>query len=190
KSHDWRVKPHRLPDGITLDSLHGASLPVLKRGDKARVFLQLRAEKRGSYDLQGWRFETDFPFGLLVATRVFKDDSQLLVHPRWTPLQSLQLPSGRRYQPGGVAMASDRGESLEYIGNRDFREGDDVRHIDWRATARLQTPIVREYREEYFLRAAVVLDTFADENDQYFERAVSLCASVSDTMAREDYLVD
>jgi uncharacterized protein (DUF58 family) len=105
----------------------------------------------------------------------------------------LELPAGRRYQPGGVAMATARGESLEYIGNRDFREGDDVRHVDWRATARLQTPIVREYREEYFLRAAVVLDTFADSADpdhENFERAVSLCASVSDYMAREDYLVD
>ena len=127
-----------------------------------------------------------------MACRIFSECSSLLVHPSFTPLQRLQLPSGRRYQPGGVASAASRGESLEYIGNRDFREGDDLRHIDWRATARLQTPIVREYREEYFLRAAVVLDTFAEENalPEYFERAISLCAAVSDFMAREDYLVD
>ena len=56
-------------------------------------------------------------------------------------------------------MSSDLGESFEYIGNREYREGDNVRDIDWTATARLNTPIVREYRDEYFLRVGVVLDT-------------------------------
>ena len=191
-SHDWRVKPHRLPLGLTLDSIHGAVVPSLRKGESAGVLLRLHAQKRGAYNLVGWRVETDFPFGLLLASRLFNENSSLLVHPNFTPLQRLKLPSGRRYQPGGVASAAARGESLEYIGNRDFREGDDLRHIDWRATARLQTPIVREYREEYFLRAAVVLDTFADEStpEECFERAVSLCAAVGDFMAREDYLVD
>jgi uncharacterized protein (DUF58 family) len=189
-ARDWRVVPHRLPNGLELASAHGTALPILKRGQSARATLILKTHKRGAYELRGWRVETDFPFGLLIASRVWKSDSQLLVHPRWTPLQHLELPTGRRYQPGGVAMAAARGESLEYIGNRDFREGDDVRHIDWRATARLQAPIVREYREEYFLRAAVVLDTFAESDNEFFERAVSLCAAVSDFMAREDYLVD
>ena len=191
-TRDWRVKPNVLPKGLELGFMHGAQIPPLKRGQSARVLLPIQANQRGAYDLQGWRVETDFPFGLLVAARTFPGHSSLLVHPTFTPLQRLDLPSGRRYQPGGVASASQRGESLEYIGNRDFREGDDVRHIDWRATARLQTPIVREYREEYFLRAAVVLDTFAEENasSEYFERAISLCASVCDFMAREDYLVD
>ncbi len=189
-ARDWRVVPHRLPQGLELDSAHGAALPTFKRGQSARATLILKANKRGAYEMHGWRVETDFPFGLLIASRVWKSDSQLLVHPIWTPLQRLELPTGRRYQPGGVAMAAARGESLEYIGNRDFREGDDVRHVDWRATARLQMPIVREYREEYFLRAAVVLDTFSEQENDLFERAVSLCAAVSDFMAREDYLVD
>ena len=66
-------------------------------------------------------------------------------------------------------------------------------------TARLQIPIVREYREEYFLRVGVVLDTQVtdsssghDRKEQAdnFERAVSVSASIADYMARQDYLVD
>ncbi len=193
-AHDWRVRPTTLPPGLTTATPPGTRVPSLRRKQSATVELKIQAEKRGSYALDRWRVETDYPFGLMISVRDYSIESRLLVHPLWTPLQRLELPRGLRYQPGGVAMAAARGESMEYIGNRDFREGDDVRHIDWRATARLQTPIVREYREEYFLRAAVVLDTFVDENDaeseDYFERAVSLCASVSDYMAREDYLVD
>ena len=188
-ARDWWIFPHYLPSELELLPLRGAPIPFLPRGEKAKVILHLRAPRRGHYVLRGWRVETDFPFGLLVASRVFKEQSALLVHPRFTPLEHLVLPMGRRYHPGGVALVAAHGESMEYIGNRDWREGDEPRHIDWRATARLQTPIVREYREEYFLRAAVVLDTFAADEDD-FERAVSLCAAVAEYMAREDYLVD
>ena len=53
------------------------------------------------------------------------------------------VPSGRRYQPGGIAMASKLGDSFEFIGNREYRDGDNLRDMDWRATARLSRPIVR-----------------------------------------------
>jgi uncharacterized protein (DUF58 family) len=106
-----------------------------------------------------------------------------------------------------VALASDLGESFEYLGNREYREGDNIRDIDWRATARLGmsrgamggVPIVREWVEEYMLRVAVVLDTHVPktgrraerrEREEAFERAVSVAASVADYMARQDYLVD
>jgi uncharacterized protein (DUF58 family) len=145
--------------------------------------------------LRGYRVETDFPFGLLLATRIFEEPKWLLVYPGFTPLVQLQLPTGRRHHPGGVALAATRGDSFEFFGNREFREGDSVRNIDWRATARLNKPIVREYREEYFLRVAVVLDTHAPDGSKSvakedFERAVSVCAAVGDYMAAQDYLVD
>jgi uncharacterized protein (DUF58 family) len=192
KAHDWWIFPHQFPPQLELVPPNGAPLPALRRGETAKVVLHVRAPQRGHYSLAGWRVETDFPLGLVVAARRFNLESTLLVHPRFTPLQRLALPTGRRYHPGGVALVASRGESLEYIGNRDWREGDEPRHIDWRASARLQTPIVREYREEYFLRAAVVLDTFVENEkaNEPFERAVSLCAAVAEYMAREDYLVD
>jgi uncharacterized protein (DUF58 family) len=92
-------------------------------------------------------------------------------------------------------MASNIGNAFEYVGNREYRDGDNVRTIDWRATARLQKPIVREYREEYFLRVGVVLDTFVHRKSpaparENFERAISVCAAVCDFMARSDYIVD
>ena len=191
-AHDWWIAPHRLTVPLEVLPLHGAPVPVLRRDEQAKLHFQINAPRRGHYVLNGWRVETDFPFGLTVAARTFKEKSTLLVHPRFTPLQYLSLPRGRRYHPGGVALVAARGESMEYIGNRDWREGDEPRHIDWRATARLQMPVVREYREEYFLRAAVVLDTFSGDEKvaETFERAVSLCAAVAEYMAREDYLVD
>ena len=54
---------------------------------------------------------------------------------------------------------------------------------------------MREYREEYLLRVAVILDNWVPDDAQPerwegFERAVSLCAAVTDYVSRADYLVD
>jgi uncharacterized protein (DUF58 family) len=189
------ILPHRLPPEIDCVSDEGLRLEGLVPGETVTVTLKLRCEKRGVHVLRGVRAECDYPFGLLRSRQTLEAPRQLLVYPRFHRLAQLELPSGRRYQPGGVAMASHVGESFEYIGNREYREGDNVRDIDWSATARLHRPIVREYREEYFLRAAVILDTHVprragSEYGDAFESAVSLCAAVSDCMARQEYLVD
>lgn len=192
---DLYVIPHKLPRGVACEQEDGAPLPDLRRGGRARVTVDLVCWKRGVYKLKGYRVESDFPAMLLCASRTFAEPRALVVYPKFTCLARLSLPTGRRYHPGGVALASQLGESLEYIGNREFRDGDNIRDIDWRATARLGDLIVREYREEYFLRVAVILDTFVPRNaapaaHDSFEHAVSVSASVSDFMARQEYLVD
>jgi len=197
---DLYVLPHRLPDEIDPEPFDGALIPEPDDEGRSRVRLGLRCQKRGVYKLQGLRVETDFPFGLCRSARTHAQERTLLVYPQFQPLVRMDLAMGRRYQPGGVAMLSVVGDSVEYVGNREYRLGDNVRDIDWRATARLDHLIVREYREEYLLRVAVVLDTFVpdagkpekcDPQDlENFERAVSICAAVGDYLARQDYVVD
>jgi len=51
-----------------------------------------------------------------------------------------------------------RGHGLDLADLREYQFGDDVRHIDWNVTARLQVPYVREYHEERELTAWFLLD--------------------------------
>jgi uncharacterized protein (DUF58 family) len=196
---DLVVLPHRLPISIDAVPDDGIVLPDMKMGDRTYTRVGLRCSARGEFTLKGWRVESGFPFGILRAWRTFLIQRKLIVYPKFFPLAALALPTGRRYQPGGVALVSHLGESFEYLGNREYREGDNVRDIDWRATARSDKPIVREWVEEYMLRAAVILDTHVPPKQKArvmqrrrdsFERAVSVTAAVSDFMARQDYLVD
>lgn len=208
----WRrmelfVQPHRLPPGVAALDEHGAAVPAARSNGPRRVTVGLRCVRRGTHQLQGFRVETDFPFGLLRAWRSFPHQRTLLIYPHFHPLKRLEIPAGRRYQPGGVALASVTGDSAEFVGDRDFRDGDNVRDMDWVASARLSRLIVREYRQEYFLRVAVILDTHvpadplsisplsrgrrpADERSECFERAVSLSAAVGEYLARQEYIVD
>ncbi len=189
------IVPYGLPWALEPWPREGVAAPALSRGESATVRLTLRCPRRGVQEWRGFRLETDYPFGLLRAYRNVAEDHRVLVYPSFTPLLRLSIPAGTRYHPGGVAMASNIGNAFEYVGNREYRDGDNVRTIDWRATARLQKPIVREYREEYFLRVGVVLDTYVPrkapaEARANFERAISVCAAVCDYMARSDYIVD
>jgi uncharacterized protein (DUF58 family) len=197
---DLNLLPHRLPFKVDAVQPSGTPLGTLAPGETKRVRVGLRCPKRGTYVLRGWRVETDFPFGLMNAFRVFSIETEILVYPDYQPFTRMDLPTGRRFQPGGVAIAAKLGDSMEYLGNRDYREGDNIRDIDWRATARMGgVPIVREYREEYFQRIGLVLDTYIPatlkgkvkaERLEAFERAVSLSAAVGDYMAGQEYIVD
>src|SRR5712691_10096776 len=54
-----------------------------------------------------------------------------------------------------------RGFGLDFADLREYQYGDDVRHIDWNVTARLQTPYVREYHEDREITAWFLLDLSA-----------------------------
>lgn len=180
------------------------SVGTLAPGESRAVRLELTCGKRGVYTLPGWRLSSDFPFGLVNAYRIVRERSKLIVHPAFLPLRTLDLPTGRRWQPGGILTAASAGDSFEYAGNRAWREGDSLRDIDWRATARHFGGlggglVVREWREEYFLRVGVILDTHVPKAGskaaraarlETLERAVSVCAALSDALAERDYLVD
>src|SRR5687768_6673354 len=89
-----------------------------------------------------------------------------------------------------MAFASSVGDSEEFIGLRDYRPGDPLRHIHWKSWARTGKPIVREHQEEFFVRHALVLDTFTPIADERFEDAVSIAASFACAVEVHESLLD
>src|SRR5438132_3168869 len=102
-----------------------------------------------------------------------------------------RLAGTRKYQPGGVALASTVGDSEEFVSLRDYRSGDPMRRIHWKSYARVGRPVVKEYLDEFFVRHALVLDTFTTHlGDPVFEDAVSVAASVAISMPTQESLLD
>jgi uncharacterized protein (DUF58 family) len=103
----------------------------------------------------------------------------------------LRTPQILRYQPGGVALASQTGESMELKGLRPYRPGDPVRDLHARRWARLGEPVVREYQQEYFTRIGVVVDTDVSVADEArLEAGLSLGAGVVAHLSRGESLID
>ncbi len=170
---------------------------ALAPGEEAAFPLAIHAEMRGSRKLPPLRAYSAFPFRLLRSGASRLPMGNLLVLPAFTPADSVTAPVSPRHQPGGVSLTSNVGESPEYIGNREFRPGDSIRRLDMRAWARRGEPVVREYQEEYFLRLALVLDTYVPRSwrprasgPSDLEAAVSLSAALVDALSRDEYLLD
>ncbi|NOY80508.1 MAG: DUF58 domain-containing protein [Kiritimatiellaeota bacterium] len=176
-------------------------LETLQPGETVTTQAWLTAARRGEYTLPAVRADSAFPFHLWRWGRTCGEPQRLLVYPGFTPLRRLDLPVGLRYQPGGISLSSKVGESMEFLGCREFRDGDNPRRIHWRSWARLGCPVVKEFREEYLCRAALVLDTAASNPlwldvpglsppDPGVEAAVSLTAAAADFLARRDFVID
>ena len=90
-----------------------------------------------------------------------------------------------------MALASSVGESEEFISLRDYRQGDPPRRVHWRSWAKTGRLIVKEHQDEFFVRHALVLDTFArpDQNDA-FEESVSVAASFACAISTQESLLD
>jgi uncharacterized protein (DUF58 family) len=162
---------------------------------RVRLNLSFHPRRRGRFLLPALGVAHTDAFGLMRSKAAWLPERVVLAYPRYFTLDELPLPLGRRYQPGGIPLASQVGDSLEFIGTREYREGDPLRKIHWRSWGRLGKPVVKEYQEEYFSRIALVLDTFLPRRPrprerERFEAAISLLASVAQHFSRSDEVVD
>jgi uncharacterized protein (DUF58 family) len=137
---------------------------------------------RGHVLINGFELSTRFPFGFFrFRRRLRARDVDIVVYPKPEPigdeLHLLPTYAGR--------MASvRRGVGQDLFSLRDYQPQDDLRHIDWKATARSRNLTVREFTAEDERRITVVLDTRdlseADSEDflQRFEAGVIQAASL------------
>jgi len=146
---------------------------------------------RGDLRLSGLALVRTDPFGLWRSFISIPIRQNVLVLPKRHPLPPIQLPGTRKYQPGGVALASSVGESEEFLSLRDYRPGDPLRRVHWRSWAKTGKPIVKEYQDEFFVRHALVLDTFQETGaSEILEEAVSVAASFAYAIQTQDSLLD
>jgi len=136
---------------------------------------------RGHAVIDGFELSTRFPFGFFRRRRRLRARNvDILVYPKpeiiSDELHLLPMFAGR--------MASlRRGAGHDLFSMRDYQPQDDLRHIDWKATARSRRLTVREFTSEDERRITIVLDTGvpidADESlNERFEKGVVQAASL------------
>lgn len=194
-ARDVNLRIMGLPLGSLKDPHPGPYLGDVEPGSSASGHWQVLLKQRGRYEIESIHQATLFPFGLWRDWTPHRIGRSLLVYPKFQALLSLEMPVGRKYQPGGMALTSNVGDSTEFLSTREFRVGDSLRMIHWRSFARRGEPVVKEFQEEFFCRIALVLDTFltsatvkARRTD--FEASLSLAAAVADQISRDEYVID
>jgi uncharacterized protein (DUF58 family) len=108
--------------------------------------------------------------GPTQEVKVFPDFSRLLGHTL--------TATDRRVRSSGIIRKRLRGEGTDFRQLREYRQGDSQRAIDWKATARQQKPISREYQEERDQQVIFLLDCgrrmlAKDDGASHFDHALN-----------------
>ncbi len=90
----------------------------------------------------------------------------------------------------GIHPSRAKGFSSEFEGHREYAQGDDVRHIDWKAYGKFDRYFVKEYRETTNVRAHIVLDAsgsmgYASNGWSKFDYGSTLAASLAYLMLKQ-----
>ncbi len=155
------------------------------------VMVEFTPRRRGRLHFTGITLARPDLFGLMRTLSQQPLPQTFLILPKRYHLPRIAMPGTREYQPAGVALASAVGQSDEFVALRDYRPGDPLRHIHWKSVARTGRLIVREHEDEFFVRHALILDTFGDpRQENAFEEAVSVAASFVCTLQTQESLLD
>jgi uncharacterized protein (DUF58 family) len=127
-------------------------------GETARLPYRVHGARRGRHALGPLRLRLVDPFGLVERTAVGAGSVPLLVVPRVRPLG----PGGPAGGQGGGGDGSRRSIAVhgeDDVSTREYRHGDDLRKVHWRATARTGELMVRLEERPWRSQATLFLDT-------------------------------
>jgi uncharacterized protein (DUF58 family) len=183
----FQARLHRQVDGVesevvvplpTVFAMHGLHHP-----------LRLGELDRGVYRLQAAALTSRFPFGLVQFRLPLACDGELVVYP------SLGQFEGQMaiYRSSGTDVSQrsggQRGTQLDqYRHLRDYRIGDNPRHVHWRSSARRGQLMVKEFEPDGASPSLLLLDPFVMEKEPrleiLFEKLISLTATMCAEMGR------
>ncbi|GAB3653270.1 DUF58 domain-containing protein [Glycomyces tarimensis] len=165
-------------------------LERLAPGARSVVNYAITAGMRGAYELGPLSVRCSDPFGLAVSNQEFPMTTELIVTPRIERLPSLRLPGG-----AGLSSGESQAQAVAITGNddiavREYRHGDDLRRVHWKASAHRGELMVRREEQPWENSAAILLDlrrgAHRGEGElSSFEWMVNAAASATVRMARD-----
>ncbi|SNS20690.1 DUF58 domain-containing protein [Pseudomonas segetis] len=132
---------------------------VLRPGEQTRTSYRVRPLVRGHFRFPRAEISLPSRLGLWNGRRRLELAGETRVYPDFARLHGAQLLAVDDWLSQiGVRQHQRRGLGMEFHQLREFRDGDSLRQIDWKATARKRTPIAREYQDERDQQLVFMLD--------------------------------
>ncbi|HCT27076.1 MULTISPECIES: DUF58 domain-containing protein [unclassified Pseudomonas] len=177
------------PDGLSVENLPQSI--IVRPGERSELGYRLRPLRRGHFSFSRCEVHLPSPLGLWSARRFVEVNDTTRVYPDFARLYGAQLLGVDNWLSQlGVRQRQRRGLGLEFHQLREFREGDSLRQIDWKATARQRTPIAREYQDERDQQIVFMLDCGRRMRSQdgelsHFDHALNACLLLSYVALRQ-----
>lgn len=180
---------NRLPPSLTgIES----EREKIKKGEPPRKMeCYVRTSRRGSFMLTKVSANVPEIMGLLRWPYGFCGSVELLVYPRALKVQDFpfltQGPSGMAFAPF-LMPSLTRG--MNFVGVREYREGDSLRDLHHKAFARYGKPFTKEFEVERGAGVILLLDTATPgfKSRQYLEHAIRIVAAVGEWLLEREIL--
>ncbi|MET0725370.1 MAG: DUF58 domain-containing protein [Leifsonia sp.] len=202
---------HRRLAGVVRDAWQPSAGATVTRsrvsipaGERRRITVPLRPTRRGDRRVESVTIRSLGPLGFAARQASLIAPGRIRVLPAFNARKHLPSRLARLRELDGRTAVMLRGQGTEFDSLREYVRGDDVRSIDWRATARqgtmtgaAQRLMVRTWRPERDRRVVIIVDTartsaarIDDEPriDTAFESALLLGALASHAGDRVDFL--
>jgi uncharacterized protein (DUF58 family) len=174
------------PKASVVDRLPGPrSFDFSATRERSRIEVPLTFARRGVYTLGPAEVRVADPFGLLRFARRDWETTEVVVYPQVYELRGFPLRGGN-VEAGTTGSRGRRGE--EFANLREYRRGDDRRHIHWKSLARTGELFVKEFSLQAPRRHTVALDLRREglrTQENEIEDAVSAAASALTHLAGE-----
>lgn len=142
--------------GAPEEVLRGDYLP----GRTLRLSYEISPWRRGRYTVRPAHLRWSGPLGLMVRQVEAGESQNIRVVPNFRAMSRYALMAvADRMGQIGVRHLRRRGQGMEFDHLRVYREGDQLRQIDWKATARHRRLIARQYEDERDQQVVLLFDT-------------------------------
>ena len=143
-----RFAQEGLPEKIRLEGRNSAALRY-----------RIRPLLRGLHEFGSIEIRTSSPWGAWLRQSALGNPEEVRVYPNFAPLARHALRAvDYRNARFGLQHRRRRGQGMDFAQLREYREGDSMRQIDWKATTRIGKMISREYQDERDQRIFLLVD--------------------------------
>jgi uncharacterized protein (DUF58 family) len=178
-----------LPRGLAVEREEVAAL-TLRRQEIRKVDIALRCERWGAYSDARVRLRRYDALRLVADEHELELGRQLCVHAEKVPLRTVASPLETEASVGDEVARPAKGEGIELAELRQFVQGDDLRRVNWRATARTGELVVNQFHPERNAAVLLLLDVLTDVTGQRgapLDECVRAVAALADRyLARRD----
>lgn len=132
----------------------------LRPGETRELFYELRPTQRGEYVFHDINVFIKSPFRLVVRRKILSSERMVKVLPSYLALRHFELlAASNNLAESGNKRIRKLGQSLEFEQIKDYVPGDDIRSINWKATARKGGQLmVNKYTDEKSQQVYCVID--------------------------------
>jgi uncharacterized protein (DUF58 family) len=144
-SNSSRVTRHGIELALSGSNRDRERIDYIPADKAARMTLRFPARRRGEHEIGALRLTSVYPLGFIRVSKKFASDQTYIVYPNpegdpQLPLNGTSIPRSR--------LETEIGEGDDFAGVRAYVPGESQRHIDWKAVARGQPLMIKQFAAE------------------------------------------